>query len=191
MKSVLYFAAFACFALTVQAEEYYVGATIAPSYRGTLNTKSGEQILSTESRAATPFKALIGVDITSNFGLEAGYKTFGTTRTDVGDAAGTALDTDARAFYIAAKGMLPVNEKWTFTGKVGLAQRHFGITHYKNGQSVSESSDQGTLYYGVGVDYKLTKNLALTAELENFGTARVQGFSLGMNGFSVGVRYGF
>lgn len=191
MKSVLYFAAFACFALTAQAEEYYVGATIAPSYRGTLITKSGEQILNTESSPATPFKALVGVDITSNFGLEAGYKTFGTTRTDVGDAAGTALDTDARAFYVAAKGMLPVNEKWTFTGKLGLAQRHFGITHYKNGQSVSDSSDQGTLYYGVGVAYKLTKNVALTAELENFGTARVQGFSLGMNGLSAGVRFGF
>lgn len=191
MKSVLYFAAFACFAITAQAEEYYVGATVAPSYRGTLKTNSGDQVLSADSSLATPFKALVGVDINTHFGLEAGYKTFGTTRTDVGDAAATALDTDARAFYIAAKGMLPVNEKWTFTGKLGLAQRHFGITHYKNGQSISDSSNQGTLYFGVGVAYKLTKNLALTAELENFGAARVQGFKLGMDGFSAGVRFGF
>lgn len=191
MKSVLYFAALACISITAQAQEYYVGASVGPSYNGTANFVSGGQTITMDGSRAIPIKASVGVDINTNLGFEAGYKTFGTTRTDMGNAAGTALDTDARAFYLAAKGTLPLGEKWALTGKLGLAQRHFGITLASSGQSLSDSTDQSTLYAGVGVAYKITNKVALTAELEHFGEAQVQRYKLGMDGFTVGVRFGF
>jgi OOP family OmpA-OmpF porin len=195
MKSVLYFAACATLAITVpsaNAADFYVGAALGQSYSTNATIADGGQSINLNSSGqANPVKAFIGVDLNENFGLEAGHKSFGSTRMNVGDAAGTALATDAHASYIAAKGMLPLSDDWTLIGKLGVGQRHFGVTLSRNGQSISDSTTQNGLYAGVGVAYKLTKNISLTAELEHMGEAQVQGLKLGMDGFSAGVRFGF
>jgi OOP family OmpA-OmpF porin len=195
MKSVLYFAACATLTITVltaNAADFYVGAAVGPSYSTNATIASaGQSINLGSSGHATPLKAVVGIDLNENFGLEAGYKTFGSTRIHVNDAAGTALEGEGRASYFAAKGMLPLSDDWTLIGKLGVGQRHFGITLSSNGQSASDSTTQSALYAGVGVAYKLTKSISLTAELEQMGEAQVQGLKLGMNGFSAGVRFGF
>lgn len=195
MKSVLYFAALASLMITLptaHAADFYVGAAIGQSYSTNADAVSGGQSISIASKDhATPFVGAVGIDISPNFGLEAGYKTFGSTRINVGDAAGTALESEAHASYIAAKGMLPLNENWTLIGKLGLGQRHLGITFSSGGQSAGDSSNQSAVYAGVGMAYKLTKSISLTAELEHFGESQVQGFKLGMDGLTAGVRFGF
>jgi OOP family OmpA-OmpF porin len=195
MKSVLSFVALTALAITVPAAhavDFYVGATVGQPYSTHANgVNDGQSFNADSTNHATPLAALVGVDITAQFGLEAGYKSFGSTRINLGGAAGTALETDAHASYIAAKAMLPLGENWTLNGKLGVAQRHFGVTLSSNGRSASDSSKQSVAYMGLGVAYKLTKNISLTAELEHFGEAQVQGFKLGMDGLTAGVRFGF
>ncbi len=195
MKSVLYVAAWAGLAITAapaSAVDLYAGAALGQFYstQGSLSY-DGNSFIADSQDHATPAKAYFGVDLTSRFGLEVGYKTFGATHIAFGDAKASTMETDAHASYVAAKGMLPLGENWVLSGKLGVTQRHFGYSAHVGGQSFSDSVNQSVLYSSVGAAYQLTKSVALTAELEHFGEAQVQNAKLGMDGLSAGVQVRF
>jgi hypothetical protein len=119
-----------------------------------------------------------GVDFNQNWGLEAGYshsgesKHFNVTHKD-------------SALYVAAKATLPINEQWSVFGKVG-AVRHKSSMH-ASGWSYG-GSDIG-VYSSVGAQFKLSKRVSLTAEIERNGNSNIGGPK--PNVFTGAVKYSF
>ncbi len=138
----------------------------------------------------------LGYRFGKSFALEAGY-------TDLGKydftsfTTAPAVDTlqgvyKARAFSISGVGILPMNNKWSLFGKVGIARTSADLS----GNSVSgataltraSGSGNGVLV-GAGATYALARNWFGKAELDRYlhvgdpsstGQANINVFSLGM-----------
>jgi hypothetical protein len=123
-----------------------------------------------------------GYDFNQNWGVEAGYTDF--RKSDVNGIAGRG-ETKGYGYYVAAKAMAPINEKFGVYGKLGLqnSQRELRTVAYT-------AKDHATDAYGaVGVEYKLNQQVGLTAEYERYGKSK--DFGASANVVTVGARYSF
>ena len=136
----------------------------------------------------TSAKLFGGYEINNSWGVEAGYTDFRKSGFNYTNAAGVAGNgsSDGHAVYLAAKGNMPLNEQFSAFGKLGVENTHrsFSTT---TGASGSDS-DTG-VYAGVGVQYKLSKEVALTAEYERYGNKKDYGVKPDV--WTVGARYNF
>jgi OOP family OmpA-OmpF porin len=142
----------------------------------------------------------LGYQFDKNWAVELSYDRLGKMSVNSGvsaPAADTATgDWKAHGYGIHAVGSLPLDSKWSVTGRVGLENWHTrlnlasttgGATH------VSQSSTNNALVLGVGASYAVSKNLDATGELVHYnrvGDAATTGRD-GVNTLSVGVRYHF
>ena len=195
MKNLLSFAVLgiaAAGATQAHAEGAYVGAAVSAPYRGTLTqTVDGHSRSVDSDKRQFPFKLLGGYDFSSNFGVEAGYKRFGTSTYRFAPGPGNQLDVEGHAAYVAATGTLALDEQWSLLGKLGAGRRHIGAGIAGAGAYPGASSTKTDLYASAGLSYALNKNLALTLEIEHIGRARANRIELNMDSIQLGVRYGF
>ena len=177
----------------VHAEDMYVGAAISRSLETTLKFSDGHDTVNfSGTNKPIPFKLLAGYNINNNFAIEAGYKNYGTSNTGpIGGAANT-FSSHASAFYLAGKGILVQDESWSVYGKLGVALTRASFTGTGELSPLSSNENKARLYAGLGASYNISKNLALTLELENFGEAKGKNdLKFNMNGFSAGVKFSF
>ncbi len=107
-----------------------------------------------------------GYDFNDTWGIETGFlrvPRYHVYNTD------TSSFTSAKAFtaYQAGKATMAINDKWSLITKLGISQTRVS---YDSGTD-SRSDTRVGLYAGIGVKYAVTKNLALTMELERLGRA--------------------
>jgi OOP family OmpA-OmpF porin len=112
-----------------------------------------------------------GYEFTPNWGVEAGYTQFH-----------EKSDYNSNGSYIAGKYTVPIDERFSAFGKLGL--QHSERTNW----SRQTERDNG-LYGGIGVQYALNRNLALTAEYERYGKDKRSGAKADV--YTVGLKYGF
>lgn len=196
MKHILRLSLLAAFAVTtgaVHAEDLYIGAALNGAYHAKLILADGSGGVRTfESKSkGMPVRLYGGYNFNANFAVEAGYKDFGKLTFGSADDAGTTLSMDARFMYVAAKGTVPLGESWSVFGKLGAAN---GRTRYM--ESGGPENDKLTAkrtspYVGIGVAYLVSKNIALTVELERVGATRVGGLNFGMSALSAGASFSF
>lgn len=131
-------------------------------------------------------KVFGGVDITPMWGVEAGYTDLRKAEYDysIGNNKFTG-STEGKRAYVAGKGTMPVNEMVSLYGKLGVGYSKVDSTssnlNYKE-------SDTG-VYAGVGAQYNINKQVALTLEYERYGKSK--DFGAKADAITVGARYNF
>jgi OOP family OmpA-OmpF porin len=134
-------------------------------------------------------KVFGGVELTDKFGVEAGYTDFrkaggnytlnnGTTATN---------ETDGYGAYVAGKAAMPLNDKFSVYGKLGVAHtkaKMQSATPELN-RKVSDNGGYGAL----GMQYNVNPQVALIAEYERYG--KKQDFGPKPDVFTIGAKYQF
>lgn len=109
-------------------------------------------------------KVLIGKELNGNFALEASYFDLGDF--DASYAGQKFASVGARGVGLDLVGTLPVSERFALLGRVGVTRTRidgelFGDRDHKNTTQPK---------VGLGLQYKLTNNLALRGEYEAYRT---------------------
>jgi len=127
------------------------------------------------------YKIFGGYQFSKHWGAEFGY--FDAGKASITGPGGSA-DLGVTALTFAGTGTLPLSEKFSLLGKVGLWMWDTGCT---GSICVSNAKDSDTdLFYGVGVRYNLNKNWGVQVEYEQFETS-----SDSVTLTSLGVRFKF
>jgi OmpA-OmpF porin, OOP family len=182
-----------------QDTNFYVGGSVGRSSyslssSNTVPTPWGGQ---KASKAGTAYKLYGGYRLTENFGVEVGYARLG--RVSQWTAAGlggySSLQSGTgQAFYAAATARLPLGDAFALNGRLGVSRGRISGGDNNNGgnwwqpggQRFSGSSTG--LMAGFGAEYRVTQNLAITADYDYFGKLSKQAKG-GM--LSVGLKASF
>ena len=147
----------------------YAGASLGTQqYPDTVNGISADG-------SATSGKIYAGYQVNPNFAIEAGIAELGSISNDSGQI-------NAHSQFLDAVGLLPLDDKWTLLGRVGVA--HVRV-------NTSQGDDDGDgLKVGLGVQYALTPTMAIRGEWERY---RLNAFGDNPNAgqYTVGLKVGF
>lgn len=134
-------------ALPAHAEGLYIGGSLGtPRYPDAVNGIGG-------NGSGVSSKFFGGYQLTPNLGLEAGVAGLGHTSDDNGRVRGHGI-------YFDVVGTLPLNDKWSALGRLGVA-------HVKLDSTQGDSSGSGPKI-GLGMQYALTPAVALRGEWERY-----------------------
>lgn len=129
-----------------------------------------------------------GVDFDKTWGLEAGYTRFGSASGDyrIGAVNGS-VSSKGHALYLAGKATMPLNEQFSLFGKLGVARNKNEVSSTAALYNYDESKTEG--YGAIGAQYNLSKEMALSLELERYGKSKDNGAKA--NVVTVAARYNF
>lgn len=133
-------------------------------------------------------KVFGGVEITPMFGIEAGYTDLREANHSftIAGVPGSGV-TDGKRAYLAGKATMPVNEAFSVYGKLGAG---YNKTELRSATPLVSRSDSKTeLYAGIGGQYNLSENVALTLEYERYGKTKQYGAKA--DAVSLGAKYSF
>jgi len=125
----------------------------------------------------TGWKVFIGNQFNKNAAIEFGYVDLGkTTASASGTVLGTPVslsgDVKAQGFNVDLVGSLPVNNEFSFLGRIGLFRWDVDASASANvggfPGSASESDTGVDLTFGLGAQYDFTKNAGVRVEWERF-----------------------
>jgi OOP family OmpA-OmpF porin len=132
-------------------------------------------------------KVFGGVELDQNWAAEAGYTKFRSADINVGENGVIVPgSTDGYGLYVAGKYTMPINEKFSAYGKLGVSNSKRAIST-ATGNSYSKY-DTGA-YGGLGVQYSLNQNIAFNAEYERYG--KDKDFGAKADVWTVGLKYNF
>jgi len=129
-----------------------------------------------------------GYEFTPNWAVEAGYTRFGEEKSlaYIGNNEFAQYRVKGYSSYVAGKYTLPLSERFSAFGKLGL--EHSERTNDTAGYWRWTERDTG-VYAGLGVQYALSRNLALTGEYERYGRDKSSGAKADV--YTVGLKFGF
>ena len=165
-----------CTALLVGAAAHAEGLSMGGSL-GSSRYKGDAIGGASTDRSDSGGKVYGGYSFSPNFGLELGYASVGKFSSALGDAEG-------RGTYLDAVGTLPLGNRFSLLGRVGMFGGRFENT-------AVGGTDSGTnVKFGAGVQYDIDKNLGVRGEWERY---RFDSFGSKSNAdlYSVGVNYRF
>ena len=141
----------------------------------------------------TGWKIFAGRKFNRNFAVEAGYFNLGepgyTAHTNGGDQTGS---TKFQGVNLDAVGILPISEKFSALGRVGLTYTEANGTF--SGVGVDDSSPKtsdANYKVGAGLQYDFTRSLGVRAEWERYRVDDAVGNSGHIDLLSVGLVYIF
>ena len=140
-------------------------------------------------KSGTSYKLYGGYRLTEHFGVEAGYARLGSVSQWSSAYGGSRLQTGTgQVFYAAATGRMPLGDASALTGRLRVARgRISGDNKWAPANQRLSGSGTG-LMVGVGAEYRMTQNLAITADYDYFGKLSKQAKG-GM--FTVGLKANF
>ncbi|WP_198082651.1 outer membrane beta-barrel protein [Variovorax sp. E3] len=143
------------------------------------------------SKAGTAYKLYGGYRLTENFGVEVGYARLGRVSqwTYTGAGYSTLQSGSGQAFYAAATARMPLGDVFALNGRLGVSRGRIsgGDNTWVSGDRRFSGSSTG-LMAGFGAEYRVTQNLAITADYDYFGKLSKQAKG-GM--LSVGLKASF
>ena len=145
----------------------------------------------------TGYKIFGGYQFNKNFALEGGYfdlGKFGFTATTI--PAGTLHgDIKLRGLNLDAVGILPITEKFSALGRIGVnyaqARDTFSGTGAVNVTNPNPSKNDTHYKVGLGLQYAFTESLAVRTELERYRINDAVGNNGDIDLISVGLVYRF
>jgi OOP family OmpA-OmpF porin len=150
-----------------------------------------------EDERGNAYKAFIGVPLSPNWAVEAGYFDLGRFGFDAATSpAGTVTGTTRiQGLNLDLVGTLPITEQWSLLGRVGAAYAEtkgsFSGTG-ESGVSALSSSKRDTHYkYGFGTEYAFTPALTMRLEGERYHVNDALGQRANVDLISVGLVYRF
>lgn len=135
-------------------------------------------------------KVFAGYDFDQTWGVEGGYTDFRKSTFNYTDTAtGTrgSAQSDGHSFYLAGKATAPINEQVSVYGKLGAARNKSSLSSATPAFNRSDSKTE--VYAGVGVQYNVNQNVALTAEYERYGKSK--DFGAKPDVLTVAAKYAF
>ena len=129
-----------------------------------------------------------GVDFDKTWGLEAGYTRFGSASANysIGAVPGS-VSSKGHSLYLAGKATMPLNEQFSLFGKLGVARNKNEVHSTTALYNYDDSKTEG--YGAIGAQYSLSKEVALSLELERYGKNKDNGAKA--NVVTVAARYNF
>jgi OOP family OmpA-OmpF porin len=142
-------------------------------------------------KTAVGFKAYGGYRFDNGWAVEGGYFDWGkATASD----SGLSLDVKSTGFGVGLAYFLPLTEQWTGVFRFGGMQNRGRLDATDGTVSVGESKNEIFAYGGLGLAYRLTPQLAITAEAD-FSRTRWcfdgECESANVQLYSIGLRYSF
>jgi len=145
----------------------------------------------------TGYKLFLGYKYNRHFAVEAGYfdlGQFGFAATTV--PAGTLNGTiKIKGVNLDAVGILPINEKFSVFGRIGVAyaeaQDSFSGTGAVNVLNSNPSKREANLKYGGGLQYDFTPSLGMRFEAERYRINDAVGSKGDVDLLSLGLVYRF
>lgn len=141
------------------------------------------------SKSGTAYKLYGGYRFTETFGVEAGYARLGRVSqwTSVRGIS-TLQNGSGNVFYAAATARLPLGDSFALNGRLGISRgRISGGDNWVPANQRIAGSSTGVMA-GFGAEYRMTKNLSVTADYDYFGKLSKQAKG-GM--LTVGLRANF
>lgn len=137
----------------------------------------------------TSVRVSLGYQFTPMVGVEAGYTSFGTVFEANNNTA--AAKQDANAWTLSVLGTIPVADRFGIYGRVGAAR--FDNNNSGTVQGIPVSNDNKTKpYFGAGLTFGLTDNLALRAEYQRYkDLANIGGTKDDVDAWSGGIVFSF
>lgn len=137
----------------------------------------------------TSVRVSLGYQFTPMIGVEAGYSSFGTVF-EANNTTATASQ-DANAWTLSVLGSIPVADRFGIYGRAGAAR--FDNDTSGTVQGVPVSNDNRTKpYFGAGLKFGVTDNLALRAEYQRYmDLANVGGVKDDVDAWSGGLVFSF
>ncbi len=133
------------------------------------------------------YKVLGGYKFNPNIAIEGGYMNFGKTKAVVD---GIELELGVTGVGVGAAFHQDFATNWNFVARLGLVQMKSKLTGRSGGASATFSDSGAELYAGLGVGYKLTKQMSLDAAMD-FSKGEIDGSKANVAAFSVGLTFGF
>lgn len=185
---------------------WYIGGNVGQSRAKIDDARINAQLLAAgrtltsinNDERNTAFKLLGGYQFNKNFALEAGYFDLGQFGYQATTAPAGTLNGQIklRGVNLDAVGILPVTEKFSAFGRLGLqyaqAQDNFTSTGAV-ATPTNPNPSQTALNYktGVGLQYDLTQSLGMRAEAERYRINDAVGNKGDITMFSLGLVYRF
>jgi len=184
---------------------WYVGANVGQTRAKIDDARITAQLLGngktltsiTDDNRDTGYKLFGGYRYNKNFAVEAGYFDLGqfgftSTTTPLGTLAGTIR---LKGFNIDAVGILPITEKFSAFGRVGLNYAQARDAFTGTGSVVvldpTPSKRDTNLKLGLGLQYDFTESLGMRAEGERYRINDAVGNRGDINMYSLGLVYRF
>lgn len=182
----------ACAALAVlmsvssaHAQQAYAGAAVAGG--GTMQYRIAPDAPKVDEHVL--FGRLYGgYAFSDSFALEGGWAGFENTDFAKADT-GAPFDAKLKVnlLYVAARASYRFNDAWSVAGKLGAAR----LSQAFDTGGVTRRAHGVRPMFGVGVTYDLTRNAALTLELNDYGTLRTSQSQLKVRKLEAGVKFSF
>lgn len=179
--------ALAIFSLSAAASAQGYGVVSVGSSKFSLDCSGA----TTCDKSDTAYKLLGGYKLNPNLAVEAGFFDFGKARAS--DAT-TSATIKVSAFGGGVAWHQDLAPDWNFVGRLGLAQVKTKIGGTLGSVTVSDSDNSVQPYVGLGVGYKLSKNMSLDLAWDaSRGKYDKNGLneSGNVNAVSVGMTFGF
>ncbi len=151
----------------------------------------------TEDERGNAYKAFIGVPLSPNWAVEAGYFDLGRFSFDAATSpTGTVSGaTRIQGLNLDLVGTLPITERWSLLGRVGAAYAETKSSVSGTGASgvtALPSNKRDTHYkYGFGTEYAFTPALTMRLEGERYHVNDAVGQRANVDLISVGLVYRF
>lgn len=130
-----------------------------------------------------------GYRLTDTWGVEAGWVQLGRVHNDTTAADGSTVHHNghANSLYLAGTGRVPLGHGFSLTGKAGVS---FGrVSAQESGDTdFTLGGHKAALLLGVGAEYQVSRNVALTLDLDGYGKVSNQ---VKASTVTLGLRYGF
>jgi OOP family OmpA-OmpF porin len=172
---------------SVQAQGGYIGLNVG---RANNDPDIGGVTVLSKDEKDTGFKFYGGYGFTRNWGAEVGFADLGKVNNVY--RAGTSnigLNYRAKSLYAAGTGTLPLTDRFSLFGKLGIAANRTSGGASASGLTFNGRGTHSSLMGGIGAKFNFTPNLGLVVEYEDFG--KVDDGSAKANMWSAGVRYQF
>jgi OOP family OmpA-OmpF porin len=166
---------------------FYIGATVGQSKVKDFCGGIGVSCEDTD----TALRLLGGYQFNRNFALELGYSQLGEASISSG---GLFAKVEATAWELVAVGMLPVADRFSIYGKIGMyrADSDFSTNIVFPGIPQSFSESNNDLTFGFGLQFDISRNFGVRAEYQRYQD--VGGPEIGesdLDVMSIGVVYRF
>ena len=165
-----------CVTSSLAYAQVYVGGSIGQSMTKFDNEfrNYDPAVAESSEKTKTAYKVFVGYNVNQYFAVEGGYADLGKPTYKYTESTGTGKSTQKEsAWFVAAKGTLPINEQFNVFGKLGLTYNKVkGSWNDSYGQpdsNVSYSNTRSSVLYGIGAEYNVTKQIGIRLEYEDFG----------------------
>jgi OmpA-OmpF porin, OOP family len=143
---------------------WYVGGSIGQSEIGACDGIGGPGVSCDDKD--TSWRILGGYQVNKHFALELGYQQIGEANAS---GPGGSIKLEATVMEFVAVGMLPVADRFSVYGKIGLYRGETDASGntFLTGP-ISESESNTDLTFGVGLQFDVARNFGVRAEWQRY-----------------------